>query len=147
MAYHNTRYIWDYVYWFVHPKTWESEFFLFPTVSNDITSIALEEFAKIRKLKETNTYIILVIDQAGFHSLKSLNIPENIIPFPLPPYSPELQPTECVWPLLREPLANKNFETFDDLENTIINRCNYLMSNHELVKGEVWFHWILDIVK
>jgi transposase len=110
---------------------------LFPTVSNDITSIALEEFAKIRKLKETNTYIILVIDQAGFHSLKSLNIPENIIPFPLPPYSPELQPTECVWPLLREPLANKNFETFDDLENTIINRCNYLMSNHELVKGEV----------
>jgi len=97
-------------------------------------SIALEEFSKARKLKESNTVIILLIDQAGFHSLKSLVIPENIILFTLPSYSPQLQPVECAWPLLHEPIANRNFDNMDHLEETIITRSNYLMSNPDILR-------------
>ncbi|MDD3120395.1 MAG: transposase [Candidatus Gracilibacteria bacterium] len=93
----------------------------------------------VRKLKESNTVVILLIDQAGFHSLKSLTIPENILLFPLPPYSPQLQPVECAWPLLHEPIANRSFDNMNHLEDTIITRSNYLMSNPEILKGAVGF--------
>lgn len=97
-------------------------------------SIALEEFSKARNLKASNIVIILLIDQAGFHSLKSLVIPENIILFPLPPYSPQLQPVECAWPLLHEPIANRNFNNLAHLEETIITRSNYLMTHPDVLK-------------
>ena len=134
LAHHKTRYEWEYVYGFVQPNTGESEFFFLPSVSNELMSIAMEEFVKARKLRETNTIVILLIDQAGFHSLKSLAIPENIILYPLPPYSPQLQPVECAWPLLHEPIANKNFPSMNDLEATLTKRANYLMDSPEVLK-------------
>ena len=147
LAHHKTRYEWEYVYGFVHPQTGESEFFLLPSVSNDLASIALDQFAEARKLKELNIVVILLIDQAGFHSLKKLVIPENIILQPLPPYSPQLQPVECAWPLLHEPLANRNFLNMDHLEETLITRTNYLMGNPEILKWAVGFDWICRIPK
>ena len=39
---------------------------------------------------------MLVLDGAGWHSSKILNIPENFSLMPLPPYSPELNPVENV---------------------------------------------------
>lgn len=38
---------------------------------------------------------------------------------PLPPYSPELQPAERLWPLVNEPLANQAFETLDEVEELV----------------------------
>jgi len=134
LAHHKTRYEWEYVYGFVHPNTGESEFFFLPSVSNELTSIAFKEFSNARSLQDSNTVVILLIDQAGFHSLKSLSIPENIVLFPLPPYSPQLQPVECAWPLLHEPIANKNFPSMDSLEETLAERANYLMDNPDVLK-------------
>lgn len=52
----------------------------------------LAEFAKT--LPET-AHVALVVDQAGWHDVKALHVPEpdNITLIPLPPYSPEL--TRC----------------------------------------------------
>ena len=41
------------------------------------------------------------LDGAGWHSSKTLVVPENISLLPLPPYSPELNPVENVWQYLR----------------------------------------------
>jgi transposase len=38
----------------------------------------------------------MIMDQAGWHTAKTLNIPENIRIVSLPPYSPELNPVEHV---------------------------------------------------
>ena len=35
-----------------------------------------------------------IIDRAGFHTSKDLEVPEGIELFYLPPYTPELQPAE-----------------------------------------------------
>lgn len=81
MAHHRTRYEWEYVYGFVCPETGESEMFLFPSVSTDIMSLALGEFAEARGFtkqgeageggktgreenEDNNHIIILLIDQA-----------------------------------------------------------------------------------
>ncbi len=47
-------------------------------------------------------HAILVLDGAGWHSSKSLVVPENVTLLPLPPYSPELNPVENLWQYLRQ---------------------------------------------
>ncbi len=45
---------------------------------------------------------------------------------PLPPYSPELQPAERLWPLVNEPLANQAYTTLDEVEELVYQRCRRL---------------------
>ena len=44
----------------------------------------------------------------------------------LPPYSPELQPAERLWPLVDEPVANRHFATLADLDAVVAERCRRL---------------------
>ena len=54
---------------------------------------------------------------------EQLEVPEGIHLLPLPPYSPELQPAERLWPLVNEPLANEAFETIAEVEELVEQRC------------------------
>ena len=45
---------------------------------------------------------MLVLDQAGWHGSRDLQVPSNVTLVPLPPYAPELNPVERVWLYLRE---------------------------------------------
>lgn len=45
---------------------------------------------------------MLLADQAGWHMLTRLVVPPNITVMALPPKSPELNPVENVWQLMRE---------------------------------------------
>ena len=73
--------------------------------------------------------IVLVLDSAGWHTAPNLAVPDGIRLVYLPPYSPELQPAEHLWPVLDEPLANKDFETLADLEHVVAERCRVLNNN------------------
>lgn len=58
---------------------------------------------------------ILVIDNAGFHSTKHIDIPSNIKLINIPPYSPELNPCEQVWQYIKQRFKNRVFETLESL--------------------------------
>src|SRR3954466_851822 len=66
-------------------------------------------------------------------------VPEGLRLADLPPYSPELQPAEHLWPILDEPLANRYFATLADLERTVADRCRVL-DGDQLSLGTN-FHW------
>ena len=53
-------------------------------------------------------HVVMVLDQAGWHSSTALPVPANVMLVPLPAYSPELNPVERVWLYLkgRFPLAS-----------------------------------------
>ena len=51
-------------------------------------------------------HIVLVLDNAGWHGPEGLAVPDGIGLVFLPPYSPELQPAEHLWPLVDEPVAS-----------------------------------------
>ena len=70
-----------------------------PRVSTAAMSRFLADFAQT--LPE-NTHAVMVLDQAGWHGAKGLQVPESITLVPLPPYSPDLNPVERVWLYLRE---------------------------------------------
>lgn len=106
-------------------------------------NIALQQFADYANPRG-NKLIMLLVDQAGWHTAKDLKIPNNIRLFPLPAYTPELQPCECAWPPLREPLANRPIQTLDELESILIERCRYYMSNPAQLKQHVGHQWVID---
>lgn len=138
------RYQWLYAYTFVHPQNGDSFWLLMPSVNTVIMNITLKEFAEYCN-PNNDKIIILLVDGAGWHTSQELAIPENIRLFPLPPHTPELQPTESVWPLLKEGVANRSFINLDELEATMIPRCQWLIDNPIVVKGAVGFNWIQKI--
>lgn len=59
-------------------------------------------------------FIVMVLDGSSSHKAKELKIPENVSLVLLPPYSPELNPTELIWNLLRRNyFANRVFDSLD----------------------------------
>jgi len=61
-------------------------------------------------------HAIIMMDRASWHTTEALNIPKNISLFPLPPYSPELNPVEQIWQQLRRhSLSNRTFKDYDDI--------------------------------
>ena len=90
--------------------------------------------------------IILVLDNAGWHTEAGLTVPESLRLVFLPPYTPELQPAETLWTLVNEPIVNKHIPTIEDLENIIAKRCVDLAAEREAIKGQTGFHWWPKIV-
>ena len=134
------RYTWLSIYGFVHPESGSTHWLLLPTVNLDVFTIALAHFAKAvgaGKDKE----IVLVLDRAGWHSSQALTIPDGIHLVFLPPYSPELQPAEHLWPLTNEALANRWFETLDELQEVQAQCCVTIQDDPAQTRTRTLFHW------
>ena len=60
--------------------------------------------------------MVLVLDRAGWHRAKALQVPTNITLLFLPPYSPELNAAERPWGYLRQHyLSNRIYRDYDEL--------------------------------
>ena len=137
------RYEWLYLYSFVHPKTGQTESYIIPRVNIEWFNLALTAFASAVGAGE-NKIILLVIDQAGWHMSEKVVVPEGIYLEPLPPYSPELQPAERLWQLSDEPLVNKSFDTLDELEEVLVERCCILSQIPSKIQALTNYHWWPD---
>lgn len=106
---------------FVQPTSGEAVWFLSTGLGKPLFEKLLAAFAR-----ETGAgrerHIVLVLDNAGWHGPKGLTVPDGITLAFLPPYGPELQPAERLWPLVDEPAANRNFATLDDLDAAVAER-------------------------
>lgn len=140
LAQQRRRYEWVYVYGFVRPSTGDVEWLLLPTVNLELFQLALEYFAKATGACTTKR-VVLIIDQAGWHTTRKLKIPEGVHILPLPAYSPELQPAEKLWPLLHEGVANKLITDMDSLEDALMKRCQELRGQPEVIFGHTYFDW------
>jgi hypothetical protein len=86
-------------------------------------------------------HILLVLDQAGWHTSKELKVPEGIDLEFVPSASPELQPSERLWPLSNEGVANRHFEEIEELEEALIERCVALCDQLEVIRSYTRYHW------
>lgn len=105
--------------------------------------IALEQFAEYAN-PTGHKIIVLLVDRASWHATDKLVVPNGIRLFPLPASTPELQPAECLWPLLRESAANRPIQTLDRLEHILVHRCRYLMEHKVLVQQRTGFDWVVE---
>jgi transposase len=134
------HYQWLYVYGFVRPRTGQSWWCLLPTVTTEAFALALATFARDEGIDATHR-AVLVVDQAGGHLAHDLALPDGIELIFLPPYSPELQPAERLWPLVDEPIANRAFPDLDALETVLVERCRALEGDRPRLKARTRYHW------
>jgi transposase len=114
--------------------------YLFNTVNIEAFQKTLEAFA--RELGAgTDKIIILVLDNAGWHTTEKIKPPKGLILLFLPPYTPELQPAERLWPLANEAVVNTSFPTLEDLAEHLAQRCRELCNNTDLIRRHTLFHW------
>ena len=82
------------------------------------------------------SHAVLLMDQAGWHVTDKLVVPENISILYLPPYSPELNPTENIWEFLKANfLKNRVFETISDIIDACCDAWNPLISEAGRIKS------------
>jgi len=74
------------------------------------------------------------VDQAGWHTSKDIELPSAAFDI-FYSHSPELQPAERLWTMVDEPIANRTFETLDDLEEILFHRCQSLLQQQDLIQG------------
>ena len=87
-----------------------------PYANTDMMSLFLEEVGQDFK----DYFVVMLVDQAGWHMSNSLRIPENIRLIPQPAHSPELNPAEHIWDELREKnFPNKAFSSLKEVEQAL----------------------------
>jgi transposase len=134
------RYQWLYLYGFVRPTTGTLVWFLCNAVNTALFSAVLARFAA-EIGAGSHKRVILVLDGAGWHAGAGLAVPEGLRLEFLPPYSPELQPAEHLWPLTNEAVANRRFADLADLDAALAERCLALCDQPEAIKAATRFHW------
>jgi hypothetical protein len=139
-----TKYQWLYIYGFVHPASGRNLELLLPSANTDWMGLALAEFARWAD-PEGRKLLVVLVDNAGWHTAKRLEVPPNVVLRRLPACTPELQPAEPLWPLVREAVANEGFDDLEGLQRPLIARCCWLMGHPEVVRGVVGFHWAVAL--
>jgi transposase len=134
------RYQWCYLYVFVLPETGRTWWLSLPYVSIAAFTVALAEFAQAVGAGR-GKQILLVLDGAGWHVSPQLRVPAGIHLYFLPPYSPELQPAERLWPLTNESLSNHHFQDLDELQTAQAHRCLQLQARPEVIEAHTSCHW------
>jgi hypothetical protein len=77
--------------------------------------------------------------QRGSAWPEGLAVPDGISLVFLPPYSPELQPAERLWPLVDEPFVNRHLASLAELDAVIAERCRRLDAT--TIQPHTNFHW------
>lgn len=112
-AVRQTEYQWVYLWAAAEPATGASVAMITPTVNTGLMNTFL---AGLSSTLAPDEHAVLVLDNAGWHVARALNVPNNVSLLHLPPYSPELNPAERLWAWLRSHhLANRVYADYDDL--------------------------------
>jgi hypothetical protein len=107
-------------------------------------ALALGEFARWADPAGEKLLVVL-IDNAGWHIARRLEVPANVLLHRLPPCTPQLQPAEPLWPLVREAVANQGFDGLAGLQRPLVDRCCWLMDHPDVVRGAVGFGWAVAL--
>ena len=132
-----------YAYTTVCPETGENYSIISPVNNTDAMNYFLADFASAY----AHYRIIMCLDGAGWHTSKDLILPENVWLLKLPPYSPELNPTEHIWDYIREQkqFNNYTFDTLDEVELNLSKALNELNSELASMRSLCNFSWLTKI--
>ena len=70
--------------------------------------------------------ILMCCDGAAWHKSGTLEVPENIVLFHIPPYTPEMNPIEQIWKEIRK--RGFQNEVFATLEKVVDRLCDTICS-------------------
>lgn len=96
--------------------------------------------------RHPDEFIVMGMDQTGWHIADELKVPANMRLVLLPPYGPEPNPAEHLWKALREDwFANTVFPDLDAVEDALETGLVILESDPNRVQRMTGFDWIVSI--
>jgi hypothetical protein len=133
-----------YLYAFsaVSPHDGVLDSLVLPWVNAQTMSLFLAEVAQ----RHAQEFVLMVMDQAGWHVAGELVVPVNMRLLFLPPRSPELNPAEHLWDALREEcFANHVFADLGAVEHALAAGLRMLEVDQERTRSMTGFPWITSI--
>jgi DNA-binding transcriptional LysR family regulator len=115
-----------------------------PSVNVEAMNEHLAEIsqAEISQCISPGAIAVLVLDGAGWHSSPRLEVPNNIVLLPLPPYAPELNPMENIWESLRANfLSHRVWDSHPEILQACRNAWNKLMQMPERIASIATRSW------
>ncbi len=109
---------------------------------NGVDTAIFEAYLKALSQYHPKEYKILVIDNAGFHSTKNIQVPDNIYLLNIPPYSPELNPCEQIWQYIKNRFKNRTFQDMEELKKWLHSFCKSM--SPDVIKSIVGNHHYLS---
>ena len=128
-----------YVFTAVCPALGRMTSLILPYANTEMRNIFLKHVAE----DFSDYFILMLVDQAGWHISQKLAVPENIRLIKLPPRSPELNPSEHIWEEVREKnFGNKAFRDLDGVEDTLCQGLNDLAKDPEKLRSMTNFPYL-----
>ena len=129
-----------YAFGAVSPKDGKSFFLVMPNCNTICMNVFLDELSN----EYPDELIMLVADNATWHRSKKMIIPNNIVIFPLLPYTPEMNPIEQIWKEIRKN-GFKN-EIFQTLEKVVDRLCQTIRNlTPDVIKSISARDWIMSM--
>jgi transposase len=139
---YRTKYEWGYLYSALEVDGQNAaEFLCLPEVSLEMSGLFLNHLAA----SDPEAEHVVIWDQAGFHPKPEWHtVPARVHLVSLPPYSPELNPTEAIGDVIKDRIGNVLWETMADLEQAIGEQLRPLCDHAENVRRLVAHPWLLE---
>ena len=103
-------------------------------------NIFLRELSK----RYSEDIILLCCDGAAWHKSATLELPENIVLFLIPPYTPEMNPIEQIWKEIRK--RGFRNEVFATLEKVVDRLCDTIRSlSPQVVSSITGRDWVIKL--
>ena len=110
------KYRWDYLYGALGAVSGAAHFAHLPGVSLEWDEVFLRDLAA----SDAQAIHVLVRDQAGFHLRDGdPRLPARVRVVDLPPYSPELNPCEWLWDVVKDEICNQVYATVAALRRAL----------------------------
>ena len=106
----------SYAFAAISPHDGVMDSLILPWVNAHTMSLFLSTVAQ----RHPEEFIVMVMDQAGWHIAHELEVPPNMRLVLLPPWSPEINPAEHIWGALRDDcVGNTVFATLDAADKAL----------------------------
>ena len=134
----------EYTYAFaaISPHDGTLDSLILPEVNTEMMSLFLEEVS----FRHPDEFIMMFMDQVGWHKAGGLKVPDNMSLYWLPAYSPQCNPVEHLWEEIREKwFENRVFNSLGAVEDVLVAALANLEKDKKKIFGLSGFEWIVII--
>jgi transposase len=130
------RYEWFYLYGAIEPLRGRSLFWLLPDLTRESVQFFVQELRRAARKD-----LVLIWDGAGGHRSVQKRGVDGVSTVLLPPASPQLNPVESVWRILRKKLANRLFESLEALQEALMDELRVFWEQPQVVISLTAYPW------
>ena len=112
----NRRFQWGYLFGAIEVTGSASEFLYADGLGKEMDALFIEQISA----SAPDKIHVIIGDGAGFHHKENQDhggkLPDNVRILTLPPYSPELNPIEKFWDIVKDGICSVNWKSLEELE-------------------------------